>query len=119
MATSIERYKYYEQVKNNNLDRLANARNDYLAFKEEAKSMVVGLKRRLQLSEEERSSLAKKATKQEACIENLVARLRDSEAKITWARNDLETEMNQHIRAESDLKMAVKNTRKKMMEEAL
>lgn len=107
MATSIKRYKYCEQVKNNNLDRLAKDKNDHLAFKEEAKSMVVGLERRLQLSEEERFSLAKKATEHVACIKNLVARLLDSKAEITWARNDLKAEMNRHIRAESDLKTTI------------
>lgn len=36
MATFIKRYKYCKQVKTNNLDRLAKARNDYLVFKDDA-----------------------------------------------------------------------------------
>lgn len=64
-----------------------------MAFKE-AKSMIVGLKKRLQLSEEGHLSLTKKATEQEAYIEDLVARLWDSEAEITHARNDLWVERN-------------------------
>lgn len=47
MATSIERYKYCEQVEINNLDHLVKAKNDHLAFEEEAKSKIVGLEKRL------------------------------------------------------------------------
>lgn len=47
MATSIERHRYCEHAKENNLDRLAKIRNDYLAFKEEAKLKIIGLEKRL------------------------------------------------------------------------
>lgn len=73
---------------------------------------IVGLEKRLQLSKEDRSSLVKKATEQEARIENLVAHLRDSEAEITHAKNDIGAKKNRRIRAESELKTAVENTRR-------
>lgn len=98
MATSIERYKQCEQVWDNNLDRLAKLRNDYLAFKEEAKSRVVGLENRLQLSEESRSDLARKASEREAYVESLAARYRNSEAEINRAHNDLVAERNRRAR---------------------
>lgn len=117
IAASIERYKYYKQVKTNNLDHLTKARNYSLVFKEEAKSMIVGLEKRLQLLEEGRLSLAKKTIEQEADIESLVARLWDSEAEITHGRNDLGVERNRYIKVEAELKVAVESTRKKAKEE--
>lgn len=65
MATSIKRYKYYEQVRDNNLNRLAKICHDYLSFKEEAKWRIVDLKKRLQLSEEDRSDLSRRASERE------------------------------------------------------
>lgn len=112
MATSIERYKHCEQVRDNNLDRLAKLHNDYLAFKEEAKSRVVGLEKRLQLSEEGRSDLARKASEREAYVESLEARLHDSEAEISCVNNDLITERNRRARVESDLKVALEAAKK-------
>lgn len=112
MATSIERYRYSEHVRENNLDRLAKTHHDYLAFKEEAKSRIVGLEKRLQLSKEDRSYLAKRASKWEAYIESLVARLRDLEAEISCSKNDLVAKKNWHAQVETELKAAVESTKK-------
>lgn len=71
MAISIERYKYCEQVKDNNLNYLAKTKNEYLALKGEAKSIVADLEKKLKWSEDSRSSLTKKTAEQEARIENL------------------------------------------------
>lgn len=78
-----------------------------MAFKEEAKYKIIGLEKRLQLSNEDCLSLAYKATEQEARIKNLVAHLRDSEGEITHARNDLRAKKNRRIRVESELKTVV------------
>lgn len=62
MATSIERYKYCEQVKDNILDRLAKTRNKYLALKEEAKPVVASLRKKLKWSEDSWFSLRRSLT---------------------------------------------------------
>lgn len=119
MATSIKRYKYYEQVRDNNLDRLAKSRNEYLALKGVGKSVIDSLKGKLKWSEESHSSLTKKAAEQEVRIENLSLRLRDSEEEINQTRNEVGVERSQRIKVENDLKTAVKNTRKTIVEETL
>lgn len=70
-------------------------------------------------SEDSHSSLAKKAAEQEAHIDNLGLRLRDAEAKVFRARNELGVERNRHIRKENELRTAVEDTRKKTTEDIL
>lgn len=72
----------------------------------------MGLEKRLQLSEEGRSDLARKASEREAYVESLAAHLRDSEAEISHANNDLVAEKNRRARVKSDLKVALEATRK-------
>lgn len=47
MTSLIQRYKYCEQVRTNHLNHFAKARNKNLALKEEAKTVISGLKKKL------------------------------------------------------------------------
>lgn len=47
ITSSIERYKYYDQLRAKNLDCLSKARNENLTLKGEAKAVISGFEKKL------------------------------------------------------------------------
>lgn len=119
MLTSIQKHKFYEKVRADHLNSLVQARNETKAIKEEARTIIINLVKKLKWLEKSRFNMVSKVAKHEARIENLSALLQDSERDVTRARNELGIERNRRIRAENDLKAAVESSVKRVVEDAL
>lgn len=119
MTASIEKYKFCKQVRASHLDRLAQARNENKALKEEAKAIIVDLEKKLKWSEDSRTSMAVKAAEQETCIEGLTAFLRDSERDVGRDRDELGHERNCCINIENNFNATLESSVKKEVVDAL
>lgn len=119
MTSTIQKYKYCEQVRANNLDFLTKVRNENMALKEEATKIISGLKGKLKWSEESPLSMGTKAAKQENRIDGVNALLQNFERDVCRAKNELGTESNHCIQAENDLKMAIEDATRKVVANTL
>lgn len=119
MTTSIQKYKFYEQVRAEHLNHLAQARNENKAIREEVKAIIGDHEGKLKWLEESHTSITTKATEQETHIKDLTAFLWDSKKDVHWARDELGHKRNRHIRIEDNFNISLESSVKKSIADAL